>query len=305
MNHEERNSGVPETDRIERRKDLVGQHDFRRAGQEGEESDRREMVQERGTEMITPVGGWNQDQTPVIYATPKKPSYWRGVLVLLFIATCMASCTAICINSGKTPTIAYTPEREKTGAEPEVKTKAKPELTWMTSDELQASYHQNEVRADAFLKGKRIGVTGTVDSINKDFVDKPYLLLEGGDNMFMQTHAEFTSDHLSELSDLQKGQDVRMSCRVRGMVLGSVILNDCQFEAESQLKPVEASPETQTTPDPVPPRISEPQPEPTQVVQPETQTQPQPDQGSVSSEVGPVERMDRVSEQAIEKYRGH
>ncbi|MFL6451113.1 MAG: hypothetical protein ACJ746_26055 [Bryobacteraceae bacterium] len=38
----------------------------------------------------------------------------------------------------------------------------------------------------------------------------------------MTVQAAFSNEHLSELMDLSPGQIVSVSCRVRGMVLGSV-----------------------------------------------------------------------------------
>lgn len=106
-------------------------------------------------------------------------------------------------------------------------------LDWLRPSELLSDYHYNEVSADARYKGRRIGVTGTINSINKDFMDRPYLVLAGGDNMFMTVHAAFSDDHLSELMNLSPSETVHVSCRVKGMVIGSVMLDRCQFVAEA------------------------------------------------------------------------
>lgn len=116
-------------------------------------------------------------------------------------------------------------------------------LTWMDTPELLAFYHRNEVAADAALKGRRIGVTATVESINKDFLDQPYLVLEGSDNMFDHVQAGFSNDHLSELMDVQKGQAIRISCKVRGEMVDSVMLGNCQFVSAPE--PARVAPATE------------------------------------------------------------
>jgi len=52
-------------------------------------------------------------------------------------------------------------------------------LTTFSAYDLASAYDQNTVAADQRFKGKRFKVTGTVVDINTDFLDRPYLVLDG------------------------------------------------------------------------------------------------------------------------------
>jgi hypothetical protein len=153
------------------------------------------------------------------------PQRWGfGKLLLLSSGISLAPIILFAGLSGKARTALASP----------VSAKPPEALTWMGAAELQAAYHRNEFAADAALKGRRLGVMATVESIDKNFLDQHYLSLAGGDNMFEQVQASFSDEHLSELTTIQKGQAIRISCEVRGEILSSISLKNCQSEAEPE-----------------------------------------------------------------------
>ena len=97
----------------------------------------------------------------------------------------------------------------------------------VSTTQLAKEYDANEVSADEKYKKKPIIVNGRVQSINKDFMDKPYLVLSGS-NMFQTVQAKFDKANTSELSSMKKGQNVQLVCQVDNYVIGSVMLGDCQ-----------------------------------------------------------------------------
>lgn len=101
----------------------------------------------------------------------------------------------------------------------------------ITAEQLFADYHANEVAADVEHKDKWLEVTGRVTSINKDFMDATYLVLESGQNQFMGVHADFGRNppQQDRLSALRTGQFVTIRCQGGGMVVGSPTLRRCAF----------------------------------------------------------------------------
>lgn len=97
---------------------------------------------------------------------------------------------------------------------------------------LAKSYEANEVAADNKYKDKALRVTGTVESINKDFTDNIYLSLQGS-NMFGEVHARMDKDSAAEVSAMRKGQKVELLCTGRGMILTSAQLKDCKTVAKA------------------------------------------------------------------------
>lgn len=97
--------------------------------------------------------------------------------------------------------------------------------------QISKEYHQNEVAADNKFKGKTLMVSGIVQSIDKDFLDNAILRLRVK-NMFMSVMAYVHNDELSFLAGLSKGQSVSLVCRGDGMVIGSVVLRDCENSSQ-------------------------------------------------------------------------
>jgi hypothetical protein len=96
-----------------------------------------------------------------------------------------------------------------------------------SAPELQKAYEDNEVQADMRYKGRRLQVTGTVASISKDVLDKPFLSLAGGE-MFSSVLANGLPE--SQLARLHKGDRVTVVCQGAGMTLRSAVLRDCSFK---------------------------------------------------------------------------
>jgi len=73
------------------------------------------------------------------------------------------------------------------------------------ADALFRAYDDNEVAADQKYKGKSLLVTGTVQSIDKDFTDSIVVKLASG-NPFMAVHAYIGDQHAAMAASLKKGR---------------------------------------------------------------------------------------------------
>ncbi len=98
----------------------------------------------------------------------------------------------------------------------------------VSSEQLFADYHDNEVAADSKYKGHVLHLTGFVDSINKDFLDKTYLMLNGTD-MYMGVRAQLKSSEVARAAGLSKGEAVQLVCKGTGMVIGAPTADECVF----------------------------------------------------------------------------
>jgi hypothetical protein len=90
-------------------------------------------------------------------------------------------------------------------------------------------YHANEVSADDRYKGRRLRVSGTVASIDKDFMDNIVIRLSTP-NQFMGIMATMESSERSRAASMSKGQKVTVVCRGGGMIVGSPSLRDCTID---------------------------------------------------------------------------
>ncbi len=96
----------------------------------------------------------------------------------------------------------------------------------VTASELFKAYNANEVAADQKYKGKALLVSGSVQSIDKDFMDKIVVKLSTA-NEFMPVHAQLGKEHEQLAAQLSKGAKVKWTCTGGGLIVGSPILRDC------------------------------------------------------------------------------
>jgi len=99
-----------------------------------------------------------------------------------------------------------------------------------TAQELASAYDANTVEADMKFKGKSYYVSGVVESINTDFLNQPYLVLDGRVDEFMQPQFIFdNSSGKDRLASLRRGMGVMLICTGAGDVAKTPMSNNCKF----------------------------------------------------------------------------
>ena len=127
----------------------------------------------------------------------------------------------------ETTGFAATSTATPTSAAREVKpTKREEPSVEVSATALFNAYEANEVAADDRYKGKKLLVTGTLASVDKDFTDSVVLHL-AGPNPFMHISATLDDDEKSKAARLSKGDKVTVLCEGRGRIVGSPVLGDC------------------------------------------------------------------------------
>jgi len=96
----------------------------------------------------------------------------------------------------------------------------------VTSVELAQAYADNEVAAQQKYGSSPLLVSGTINSIELDFMDEPVVTLPGTDD-FTTTQASFAGDASEVTASLQKGQAIVLRCAGVSEVMGSPMLSDC------------------------------------------------------------------------------
>lgn len=99
----------------------------------------------------------------------------------------------------------------------------------VTSQELGRAYEDNEVAAQQTYGDKPLEVSGTIRSIELDFMDNPVLSLRGA-NEFSNVMANLGEEGKAVASRLSRGQDVTVTCAKVSEVIGSPILDDCTVQ---------------------------------------------------------------------------
>ena len=93
--------------------------------------------------------------------------------------------------------------------------------------ELDKEYKANEVAADEKYKGKTLEISGTVESIQKDFMDDPFVVLTTGEYAF---GVNCSLENKSDAINLKKGQKVTFIGEGAGMSVGFPMVTGCKLK---------------------------------------------------------------------------
>lgn len=116
-------------------------------------------------------------------------------------------------------------------------------------------YKSNEVKADTMWKGKLVQIAGAVGEVKKDFTDSIYVTLGGGGQFELETvHCMMRSDQAAAAANLVKGKAVFMKGRVKGMVMLSVLVDDCEIVPDPPTVAATAQPQPAPPAHPAPGR---------------------------------------------------
>ena len=96
----------------------------------------------------------------------------------------------------------------------------------VTAKELFRVYSANEARGDKTYKGKKIIISGVVDSISSSIGDIPVVSLKTGE-MFQTVSVNFARKYRDTAIELNKNQKVSFACVGGTVVLGMPSVRDC------------------------------------------------------------------------------
>lgn len=104
----------------------------------------------------------------------------------------------------------------------------KPPLA-VTATQLFNAYQGNEAAAQNAYGDRSLLVSGTVDKVDLDFMDKPRVLLKTP-NQFMSAQAGLASDAEASASSLRPGQKVTLLCEGVSEVVATPMLKECRLQ---------------------------------------------------------------------------
>ncbi len=110
------------------------------------------------------------------------------------------------------------------------KEEVKVEAIKIEAETLRQVYKANEVNGDAIYKDKLVEISGSVDSIGKDIVDKAYITFKADDAYaFDKVQCMFRDSEQGVLANLKSGQKVTVQGTVSGVSIGSVLIKNCKI----------------------------------------------------------------------------
>ncbi|MDB5554507.1 MAG: hypothetical protein JWL86_4491 [Rhizobium sp.] len=109
---------------------------------------------------------------------------------------------------------------------PDIRNAAPADVAKTSAGELFRMYDTNEVATDSSLKGRIVEVSGTVQGINKDFLDNLYVSLVTP-NQFMSANMHVPKSEEQKLIQMRKGQSVVFRCAKMKRWAGAPSGDDC------------------------------------------------------------------------------
>lgn len=100
----------------------------------------------------------------------------------------------------------------------------------ISASELETAYRRNEVNADNRYKGQVLRVLGVVESISKDILDDPHVILRS-EHMLGGVTCSFGNSSDEALAGLAPGQRVALRGIGSGYLLGGPMLRQCMIDA--------------------------------------------------------------------------
>jgi hypothetical protein len=93
----------------------------------------------------------------------------------------------------------------------------------MNARDLYDEYSANEVAADMKYAGQVVLVKGWVQTISKDILDDPYIVVSDGSIIGVQCY--FNKNRQAELAVLSRGQEIVVRCRVDKKLMNVIAKN--------------------------------------------------------------------------------
>jgi len=99
-----------------------------------------------------------------------------------------------------------------------------------TAQDIAAAYNGDVVAADMKFKGKRFRVNGVITNINNNMLGNPYLVLDGGVNVFSDPQFDFDKSDISTFTHLRKSMLVTLICTGQGDIVKTPMSDNCSME---------------------------------------------------------------------------
>lgn len=99
----------------------------------------------------------------------------------------------------------------------------------VSASDLQNAYSANKVNADSIYKGKLLAVTGEIEDIGQDLVEKKPCISISTGNVPIQCF--FENDDNGYIASLKDGESVMIFGTCDGTPIAAVQMSDCYFES--------------------------------------------------------------------------
>lgn len=157
----------------------------------------------------------------------KKNSIWQMLLILIGLCGFVAYAAIHSHNKNKEQSYKPSSSAKSNYSKPVVKKPSyQPAVISMSANDLYEAYNANAIGADLKYKDKTVLIYGTLRRAGKDILDQPYLVI-GGTGILDGVQCMFSKKQETALARLVKNEFVRIEGKVKGKVIGNVLMREC------------------------------------------------------------------------------
>lgn len=174
-------------------------------------------------------------QSDVTAVKKKKLKWWQIALIVVGIIIVIGAIGSALGGEegrdGTNPPVTQTNESDN-NADDKKEDNLKAEIT-VSAVDIAKEYKDNEVAAEAKYKGKKVEISGIINSIGKDVLDDVYIVLSNGDEYAIINNVQCyfkDKEQISKVAELQKGQEVTLIGTVNSSIAGTVTVKDCYIK---------------------------------------------------------------------------
>lgn len=179
-------------------------------------------------------------QSDVVAVKKKKLKWWQIALIVVGIIIVIGAIGSALGGEegsdkvgGNNTNLSVTQTNESdNNADDKKEDNLKAEIT-VSAIDIAKEYKDNEVAAEAKYKGKKVEISGIINSIGKDVLDDVYIVLSNGDEYAIINNVQCyfkDKEQISKVADLQKGQEVTLIGTVNSSIAGTVMIKDCYIK---------------------------------------------------------------------------
>lgn len=121
-------------------------------------------------------------------------------------------------------------EKEPSAKAAEPPKRSAPAFVDVDIKEMLATYEGNELKGDQLFKGKKVRLTGKVDDVKNDILDRPFVTIGTGKQFEIpQVQCSLARSQAEKAAHLDKGEEITVVGEVTGLMM-NVHLEKCVIQ---------------------------------------------------------------------------
>lgn len=168
---------------------------------------------------------WNVPQNPISPVAKKKKNKGCGIAIGILAILAVFLIFIFAISDGDDADDANTAPKSSVSH-----TTTEEPVIEVSVEQILKEYEENEVAADNKYKGKKVAISGVVDSVSKDIIDDTYIKIDTGEKYEAFGAQCYIADtQFERVAELKPGDRITITGYVSSYSL-NIVITDCEIQ---------------------------------------------------------------------------